>query len=300
MPDYPKMLMLTPGGKPVSVSVITRKYPVRGIVRSSLIPLLDESGVNFLAECIKERICHKRDCPILVSGDRGLGKSTVKIKIARKVDDRFDIDKIAFRLEEFEQIFNDNPYGDGEKGVFPQVDMDEAGHALYGPEWLAKEQRVIAKQLIISRIKKQIVWMAVPKRMQFNNQLRNMAAIWIHVSEPQEFVQGFALVRMAPAHLQSEWHTDKYWEPKFAFIFTAETGDLWDRYETKKIAFVNEVTNETATGKSKRRDELETRVVTKLSEIRGERRLSQEEIAQIIGKDPAVVSRILSNSKSNN
>lgn len=296
MPDYPKMMMLTPGGKAISVSVITKKHPVRGIVRNSLIPLLDESGVGFLSECIKERIDHKRDCPILVTGDRGIGKSTVKIKAARKVDPKFDTDKIAFRLEEFEQIFNTNPYGDGEKGIYPQVDMDEAGHALYGPDWLQKEQRIIAKQLIISRIKHQIIWMAVPKRMQFNNQLRNMAAIWVHVSEPREFVQGYALVRMAPAHLQSEWHTDKYWEPKFAFVFTAETGDLWERYEKKKIDFVNEVTAETANGRSKRRDDFETQVVTRLSE----KRMTQEEIGAVIGKDRSVVSRILSTSKPNN
>jgi len=296
MPEYPKMLMLTPGGKPVSVSVISKKHSVRGIVRDSLIPLLDESGVNFLAECIKERIDHKRDCPILVTGDRGIGKSTVKIKTAVKVDPKFDIDKIAFRLEEFEKIFQTNPYGDGEKGIYPQIDMDEAGHALYGPEWLAREQRTIAKQLIISRIKHQIIWMAVPKRMQFNNQLRNMAAIWVHVSEPQEFVQGYALIRMAPAHLQSEWHSDKYWEPKFAFVFTAETGDLWNRYEAKKIAFVNEVTTETATGRSKRRDGFEARVVMKLTE----KKMPQSEIAEIIGKDQSTVSKILTTTRPNN
>ena len=295
MSDYPKMLMLTPGGKAISVSVITRKHPVRGIVRKSIIPLLDESGVSFLSECIKERIAHKRDCPILVTGDRGIGKSTVKIKTARKIDPKFDIDKIAFHLEEFEQIFSNNPYGDADKGEFPQVDMDEAGHALYGPDWLQKEQRIIAKQLIISRIKHQIIWMAVPKRMQFNNQLRNMAAIWVHVSEPQEFVQGYALVRMAPAHLQSEWHSDKYWEPKFAFVFTAETGELWDRYEKKKIAFVNEVTADTANGRSKRRDDFEAEVVKRLID----KKMSQSEIAAVIGRDQSTVSRILSTTKPN-
>ena len=295
MPDYPKMLMLTPGGKAISVSVITQKHPVRGIVRNSLVPLLDESGVNFLAECIKERIAHKRDCPVLVTGDRGIGKSTVKIKTARKIDPKFDIDKIAFHLEEFERIFANNPYGDADKNEFPQVDMDEAGHALYGPDWLQKEQRIIAKQLIISRIKHQIIWMAVPKRMQFNNQLRNMAAIWVHVSEPQEFVQGYALVRMAPAHLQSEWHSDRYWEPKFAFVFTAETGELWERYETKKIAFVNEVTADTANGRTKRRDDFEAEVVKRLID----KKMSQSEIAVVIGRDQSTVSRILSTTKPN-
>jgi len=288
--------MLTPGKRRVPVSIISKKHPVRGVVRESYVSLLDESGVRFLAECIKERIDHNRDCPILVTGDRGIGKSTVKIKTAKTIDPKFDIGQIAFRLEEFEKIFQSNPYGDGKKGIYPQIDMDEAGHALYGPEWLAREQRTIAKQLIISRIKRQIIWMAVPKRMQFNNQLRNMAAIWVHVSEPQEFVQGYALVRMAPAHLQSEWHSDKYWEPKFAFIFTAETGDLWERYEAKKIAFVNEVTGETMTGRTKRRDDFELQVVTRLAE----KKMSQEFIGEIIGKERSTISKMLTTSKTSN
>ena len=294
MPDYSKRLMLTPGKKPVSVSVISSRHPVKGYPRSSYVPLLDESGADLLAECIKERVAHKRDCPILVTGDRGIGKSTVTIKVARKVDPKFDVDKIAFRLDEFERIFSTNPYGDATKGVYPQVDLDEAGHALYGPEWLAKEQRVIAKQLIISRIKRQIIWMTVPKRLQFNNQLRNMAAIWVHVSEPQEFVQGYALVRMAPAALQSEFYTDKLWVPMFAFIFMAETGDLWERYEAKKITFVNEVSAETARGQPKRRDDFEAQVVQRLSELN----LKQDVIGRVIGKDRTTVSRILSNTKT--
>jgi len=294
--QYPTGMMLTPGKRRVPVSIISSKHPVRGVVRESYVSLLDESGVRFLAECIKERIDHNRDCPILVTGDRGIGKSTVKIKTAKTIDPKFDIGQIAFRLEEFEKIFQSNPYGDGKKGVYPQIDMDEAGHALYGPEWLAREQRTIAKQLIISRIKRQIIWMAVPKRMQFNNQLRNMAAIWVHVSEPQEFVQGYALVRMAPAHLQSEWHSDKYWEPKFAFIFTAETGDLWERYEAKKIAFVNEVTGETMSGRTKRRDDFELQVVNRLAE----RKMTHEFIGEIIGKERSTISKMLTTSKTSN
>jgi len=294
MVTYPQRIVKTPGGKGVSVGVINRKYEVKGITHRNIIPLLDESGVKFLAECITERINHKRDCPILVTGDRGIGKSTVTIKTARTIEPGLSVSKIAFRLEEFEKIFQENPYGDGTIGQYPQVLMDEAGHALYGPEWLAKEQRVIAKQLIISRIKRQIIWMTVPKRMQFNNQLRNMAAIWVHIAEPQEFVQGYALVRMAPAHLQSEWHTDKYWEPKFAFIFTAEQGDFWNEYERKKIAFVNEITAETSNARAKRQEELTVKIAKKLA-ARG---MIQEEIGQILEKDRTTISHYLSISNS--
>jgi len=215
------------------------------------IPLFDESGKTVLAKFITERIDHKRDCPILVTGDRGAGKSTLIGSTALEIDPNFPVENVAFRLSEFEHVFNTNPYGDGLKGLYPQNDMDEAGHALYGPEWLKEEQRIIAKQLIISRIKQQIIWMAVPKRKQFNNQLRDMAYIWVHVMEPKEYLQGYAIVRVAPPDLQSEWFLEKYWVPRFAFTFPSLSGKWWDKYEEKKIAFVNEVTAETAKGRLK-------------------------------------------------
>jgi len=294
MPHYPKRLMLTPGKRRIPVSVINPKYQIRQFNRIFQIPLLDKSGIRFTAECIKEHNMHKRDCPILVTGDPGVGKTTVICQTAQTIDPKFDVSQIAFRLEEFEQIFDKNPYGDAEHGKFPQADLDEAGHALYGPEWLAREQRVLAKQLIITRIKRQIVWAAVPKRMQFNNQLRNMMKVWIHVSEPEEFVQGYAVVRFAPARLQSEWYSDKYWVPKYAFIFGPLVGDFWERYEAKKIAFVNEVTADTANGKTARRDEFEVRVVDKLRQ----RGMKQEEIADIIGRNQSTVSRLITTNTS--
>jgi hypothetical protein len=251
MIDYQQGFIKTPGGRTVLVNVINPKHPVRQAGHTFTVPLIDESGIRVVGECAKERVDNRRDCMILWTGDRGAGKSTGITKVARFIDPGFDVPQIAFHLEEFSKLFCTNPQGDGEKGIYPQVVMDEAGYALYGMQWLQREQMIIAKQMIINRIMRQIVHAAVPKRKQFNNQVRDMAFIWVHVSEPQEYLQGYAVVRMAPAHLQSEFHSEKYWEPKLAFTFTEEKGDFWDRYETKKIAFVKEVTEENAKGKAK-------------------------------------------------
>lgn len=244
---------ITPGGKFVKARVLDKEWDVKqsnwGNVMS--VPLFDKTGLKVLAKCITERIDHKRDCPVLVTGDCGAGKSTVIAEGGLQIDPKLPVSNVAFRLEEFEQIFDKNPIGDGSKHIYPQVIMDEAGYAMYGAEWLKQEQRILAKQLIISRIKQQIIWMAVPKRKQLNNQVRDMAFIWIHVLEPKEYFQGYAIVRFAPPELQSEWLPEKYWLPKFAFTFPSLFGPWWEEYEQKKIAFVNEVTAETAKGKQK-------------------------------------------------
>jgi hypothetical protein len=239
--------MLTPGGKPIRVNVISLKHKVKQGRKPHTIPLIDKSGIRFLAECAKERVDNGRDCMILWTGDRGAGKSTGILETALEIDPGFDIDSITFWLEDFGAKFASNPQGgvqpDGST-IYPQNDLDEAGHALYGPQWLAREQLEISKNMIINRIMRQIVHIAVPKRKQFNNQIRDMAFLWAHVSEPKEYKQGYAVVRMAPVEKQSEFHTEKYWEPKFAFIFPEMTGDLWDRYEAKKIAFVREASKD--------------------------------------------------------
>jgi hypothetical protein len=305
--DYERTLMKTPGEIGVPVNIINLKHPIRQAGRTFTVPLVDESGVYFAAKLATERIGHKRDCPILVTGDRGIGKSTFINKCGQVIDSfnkadpdlkaNFGVDKIAFRLEEFDQIFNTNPAGDGEKGIYPQVVMDEAGHALYGPEWLAKEQRIIAKELIISRIKRQILWMAVPKRKQFNNQIRDMAYIWVHISEPKEYLQGYGVVRLAPAHLQSEFHSEKYWEPKYAFTFTAESGPFWDKYEEKKIKFVDEVTRDTASGKARSEKTIKARdvVVKAYYNYRKQHKdpITLEELGQLLNLGTTMVWNIL-------
>lgn len=296
--DYPEMLMQTPGERAVSVNVIQPQYTVKQGSRNLKIPLLDRSGIHFTSELIKEGIDHKRDRFILVTGDRGLGKSTLIWHGAKGVDPNFDASKVAFWLEEFDQIFNSNPQGNGEKRVYPQVVMDEAGYALYGPQWLQREQLVIAKELIVSRIKRQILWMAVPKRMQLNNQVRDMAHIWIHVSEPKEYLQGYAVVRLAPSLLQSEFASEKYWEPKYAFIFPEIVGPEWDAYETRKMEFVNKVTKDTAAGKGLKSTPGFDARNTLMKEYYKYRKvkndaISMEDLGSMIGLTKSAVSKVL-------
>ena len=299
--------MLTPGGKRVEVNVLHPKMAIRiGGGRICTVPFVDATGIRVLAEIGKERVDNGRDCMYLWTGDRGSGKSTAIMETALAIDPKFDTDSIAFWLEDFGIKFASNPQGgiqpDGSI-IYPQVDLDEAGHALYGPQWLAREQLEISKNMIINRIMRQIVHIAVPKRKQFNNQIRDMAFVWIHISEPQEYKQGYGLVRLAPVGKQSEFHSEKYWEPKMAFVFPKLTGDLWDRYEAKKIAFVREASKDmgragstTATKFAASRDA----VMREYYEYRKERGdpISRETLGDVAGLRVSQTRRILLDSKT--
>ncbi|MCJ7765776.1 MAG: hypothetical protein MUP09_07545, partial [Thiovulaceae bacterium] len=157
MTEYTPGAMLTPGGRRVRVNIINMKHPIRQGGKTFNVPLVDATGIKFLAECGKERVDNGRDCMYMWTGDRGGGKSTGIMETAISIDPAFELDSIAFWLEDFGVKFSSNPQGDGSKGLYPQVVLDEAGHALYGPQWLAREQLEISKNMIINRIMKQIV-----------------------------------------------------------------------------------------------------------------------------------------------
>lgn len=273
------------------VRVIDPEYQVKMFSdgfgsRSHTVPLCDESGIEFLARTIKERIDNKRDCPILLTGDPGIGKSTVGIKLARKIDSDFKLDNIAFRIEDFGRIFNENAFGGGSK--YPQILLDEAGHALFGQQWMDREQQEVAKMLIIGRIKRQIIYMAVPRPGQLNSQARDRPFMWIHVFEPHEYEQGAAKVYLAPPELQSEFYVSKYWECKLVFTFKELEGQFWDNYEQRKIQFVQEITAQTASGAGKY--DRYVRLIRHMIETQG---YSQTKIAEIMGCDKSWITLML-------
>jgi hypothetical protein len=231
----------TPGNKWYPVRILKEDYLIKAFskkVRYFQVPLLDRTGVGYTARIIKEKIEEDVNAPVLMTGDPGVGKSTAISSIARTIDPKFDVDKVAFTLDEFNTIFSDNPDGDAANGVFPQVNMDESAFAAFTDDRLQKEQTELAKNLIISRIHKQIVYFGAPKPKHINSRVRDLATIWIHVSEPEYYLQGYAEVHLPPPEKQSKYGAGKYWEPSYAFTFKAIKGDFWVRYEQKKVAFI--------------------------------------------------------------
>jgi len=223
------------------VNIITPDYYIKGNskwVRYYRVPLLDETGIYYTAEIIKEKIDHNKNAPVLVTGDPGVGKSTFISKVARKIDSSFDVDKVGFTLDEFNEIFAGNPQGNGALGIYPIADMDESAYAAFTDDRLQTAQTELAKNLIISRIKKQIVFFGAPKAKQINSRVRDLATLWVHVSEPDYDLQGYAEVHLPPPRKQSKYGTGKYWEPSYAFTFKKEKGEFWKKYEAKKVAFI--------------------------------------------------------------
>lgn len=296
MTRFPNFEIETPGGKWFPVNCVEPEFTVRiesesGNSKEIVVPLVDSSGVNFGTEIVKERIAKKRDCPILLTGDPGIGKSTLALWFALLINNMFSLDDVTFWLEDFAQRFNANLMGDAKQNRFPQNLLDESGHALFGQRWFDQAQIELAKTMIVTRILKQITYFPVPRRKQLNSQVRERPFMWIHVYEPHEYEQGSAKLYLAPPEKQSEFYETKYWEPKLVFTFKELKGQFWDAYEEKKIQFVNEATEQLAKGKGNRfREVLLMKEFVRIG-------YTQEKIAEIMGyRNSSKVSKLLSES----
>ena len=266
----------TPGGRIIWAECAQERFNIENNV---VVPLLGDSGIMVLAEYIRERIDNNFDCLVMVSGDRGSGKSTLILQTALVLDPHLSVDQVAFRPQDFARVFQAN---DKSKKKYRQVLADESGHAFHSRRWNNAFQTTIIRHMIISRVKKQVLWQAVPKRSQLDNQLRDMPYIWVHVSQPSEFVQGFAIVLTAPSPLQSMWHPERYWVHQFAFTFQPLAGDLWDEYEKRKIAFVDEETESIIKGKTTR---VETGFNTLVHNLHTVKKMGFREIGELSGMD---------------
>jgi len=230
----------TPLGKKFNVGVVAPQYHIgRSKSARQSVPVYDEKLIAFIAEMIKERPNKKFDCIVLITGPRRTGKSTLAVQIARKVDPHFDINHIAFRLDDFNEIIRTNPTANPAKGIYPQVILDEAGFDLFSQNWMQQVQKNLVRKFEVIGARNQIVYLVLPHRMMLNKGIREgMIHYWLNVSTFEQH-RGFAELRKGYENL---WKLEMYWKPMCAFTFNDVSDEMWKAYNVKKEAFIDEVT----------------------------------------------------------
>lgn len=233
----------TENGTEVEVGVLAPKIVVRSDKKGHIyVPFLDERTINYIAALIKEMVQDGFDCIVMITGRRRTGKSTLGLQIARKVDANFGLPCVAFRVEDFSEILNNNPYADPAHNKFPQAFLDEAGHGLYSKEWMSIWQRNLVKCLQIIGMKNQVCYFILPHMRKLTGDIRDeMAHIWIDVDTKYKHERGYAELYMGS---RNKFEQSIWWKPKCAFKFNDLHDEFWLGYEEKKKAFVNEIAAE--------------------------------------------------------
>lgn len=246
--------LLTENGTEVDVGVLAPRIRVRidNKKGSIYVPFLDESVIKYIAAMIVEMVQDGFDCIIMITGRRRTGKSTLGIQIAqevaRLVGDTFELNKVAFRVEDFSDILSTNPYSDIAKKIVSQALLDEAGHGLYSKEWYAVWQRNMVKCLEVIGVKNEVCYFILPHMRKLTGDIRDeMAHIWIDVDTKYKHERGYAELYMGT---RDKFSQSIWWTPKCAFRFRELKDDFWQGYTAKKLLFVDEVAKEKVGGKA--------------------------------------------------
>jgi hypothetical protein len=248
--------------------------------------------LEMVVSYIRNRRNNLFDSLVMITGAERTGKSTIALQLARRLDPDFPLSSVCFKIGDFSKCINEAP--DGSVIIF-----DESGFDMFNQEWWADFQKELIKKLLVIGVKQLVLILCVPHRMEINKKLRERrVAFWINVfTKGDGYVRGHATFRRG---IGNEWEEETYWEGLAAFRFGPMTGQFWDEYGEIKRKFVDEVSAgtyhpgyEQNTSKA-----IETRNLA-IDALRG-RKMTQIEIANAVGLDQSVVSKILNREKETN
>ena len=154
----------TENGREIEVGIINEHQPVRIDKQGKpvCVSFLDHRAIDFLAAQMKEMVDDKYDCVTMITGRRRIGKSNLGLQIARKVDPEFSVSNVAFHVDTFAQLLDQNPSADPENGLYPQAFYDEAGFGLFAKDWMHNWVKEVGKCLRVVGKKRNICYFILP------------------------------------------------------------------------------------------------------------------------------------------
>lgn len=149
---------------------------------------LDSNAEEFIRD-LKLDLRNDWDRIIVITGARGVGKSTLALLLAKLVDYHFNFGRLAFNPDEIIPIIQSmNP--------FEGMVMDEGGEIWGRQDWATKVSINITKEFQGDRYRNTIRFVLAPNIFYLNRKAIDMAHYWIRVYSPDNRLRGFAEVRM--------------------------------------------------------------------------------------------------------
>lgn len=242
--------------------------------------------IKLIAGFIKQRLNQNFDNIVLMTGEERGGKSTLAQQIAEEIEPGYPVDRIVFKIEDFERLIEELPRGS-------VIIFDEAGFDLFSQEWYESYQKRIIKKLTVLGERKLVIFLLLPHRMKLNSGLRERRVpFWINVNViGDEKIRGFADFRRSKGN---EWTEDAFWEGMAAFRFGAIKGERYNAYLDKKEAFNTLVkTDQYPVDKQ----DTQKRAILQRDHLiylmRTKAHMKQEEIAEEIGVSQSMVSKVI-------
>jgi hypothetical protein len=142
--------------------------------------------LNYFAELVNQRLNNDYDLVVAITGEEGVGKSTLAIQLGLKIDKDFDLVKNIAYLPDEKEI-EDKFHNLQPKQCFI---VDEAIRVFYKLRWMDKFQIRLNQMYMTERWQNKCTFLLIPRFTDLNESFRNHRVnIWIHVID-----RGVALV----------------------------------------------------------------------------------------------------------
>lgn len=134
--------------------------------------------MSLIADSLKRRVRNDWDAVLAITGEEGVGKSTLGIQLGRQIDAEFSLEKnIIFDPENMVDKVRGNTR-------YSVNIVDEAARALYSRTWYERRQILINKYLKICRKENKILFLIIPDLWELDSSPRNKRVLlWIWVLE---------------------------------------------------------------------------------------------------------------------
>lgn len=157
-------------------------------------------GISFLAKALSKRVRKKWDIVLAITGEEGVGKSTLAIQLARMIDPKFSINRNI--------IFAPNETKVKEKMIeldeYSVIIIDEAVKIFYKLNWQSKMQKFLNILFSLARKERKIVILCIPNFRDLNKFMReHRIRLWVHLIK-----RGEGVIFMRD---WSNWAKDIWW-----------------------------------------------------------------------------------------
>lgn len=190
---------------------------------------MDQNAQDLIMQ-IRSDLRAKWDKIIIMTGKRGVGKSTLAQILAKLVDYSWGFNRMAYEPEHIMPIFNRM----AREGPFKSMIMDEGGEIWNRSDWATKVSKTITKQVIGDRWLYSARFILAPSIFHLDRKAIDMADLWIKVYSPDGRKRGYAEVRMMQ---EQDYYNNKlpYAPPFMDIRFDDLPTDIAHAYEQYKI-----------------------------------------------------------------
>lgn len=246
------------------------------------VPMFDESGLGWLVEYFRDTIRDGLQCPFMVTGLPGRGKSTFALKVLTQLRPSLELDRIKYYLEDILTAVNNDSISDPSRNDYRVNLYDEAITGLFNQDWQSAVTNI--KVLNIVRIKLQTIGYVLPHKNDMNPKIHPMMQAWIYL-----YKKGIAEVHLP---LVNKHDGSVFWKSIMAIQFGPFEGPLWNGYSKQKLDFVQNFSNDVSEGEigSKQLITTKDQRDNLIEYVVDNKFLSVNEIADVLGVKQNTVS----------